>query len=133
HGVDARLPPVHVARPSLPEVPPQRTDLPAGLRGGGELRAPPLPRRGRAREGVPARPDAGRRMAEIRPAARAVRLHVGPDREEAAVHGRRVRAVERMEPRTEPGLEPAEVRSAPRRPAAGPGPQPPLPRPAGPA
>ena len=38
-----------------------------------------------------ARQDAGRRLAEVRDAARAVRLHVRPSRQEAAVHGRRVR------------------------------------------
>ena len=43
--------------------------------------------------------DAGRPLAAIRQSARAVRLHVGAPRQEAAVHGRRVRTGARMEPR----------------------------------
>ena len=35
---------------------------------------------------------------KLRQSARLFRLHVGASRQEAAVHGRRVRAMERMEP-----------------------------------
>ncbi len=54
-------------------------------------------RRSGARQGLAARPDAGRPVAEVRQPAAAVRLHVDAPRQEAAVHGRRVRPVERME------------------------------------
>ena len=93
-----------------------------------ELRAPALPRRGRARQGLAPRPDAGGRVAEARQPAPAVRLDVGPAREEAPLHGRRDRPVARVEPRARPRLAPARPRAAPRRAGLGPGPQPPLPQ-----
>ena len=43
-------------------------------------------------------------MAEVRQSAAAVRLHVGPSRQEADLHGRRVRPVARMEARRQPRL-----------------------------
>ena len=46
--------------------------------------------RGRARQGVDDRQDAGRPVAEVREPARVVRLHVRPSREEAEFHGRRL-------------------------------------------
>ena len=52
---------------------------------------------------------AGRRLAEVRQPAPAVRVHVGPGRQEGAVHGRRVRAAARVEPRFQPGLAPDAV------------------------
>ncbi len=55
------------------------------------------------------RQDAGRRLAEVRQPAPAVRLHVHPARQEAAVHGRRIRPVERMEPRRQRRLGPAQL------------------------
>ena len=42
-----------------------------------------------------------------------VRLHVRPAGQEAAVHGRRVRPVERVEPRHQPRLAPAGIPAAP--------------------
>ena len=64
-----------------------------------ELRAAAVARRGRARQGLAARQDARRRLAEVRQPAPAVRLHVHPAGQEAAVHGRRDRPVARVEPR----------------------------------
>ena len=46
---------------------------------------------------------------QVRQPAPALRLHVRPSRQEAAVHGRRVRPVERMESRREPRLASARV------------------------
>ena len=46
-------------------------------------------------------------------------LHVRPARQEAALHGRRVRPVARVEPRREPRLAPARARAAPRAAALG--------------
>ena len=50
------------------------------------------------------RQDAGRRLAEVREPAGALRLHVRAARQEAAVHGQRVRPVGRVVPRGEPGM-----------------------------
>jgi 1,4-alpha-glucan branching enzyme len=57
---------------------------------------PLLARRGGARQGLAARQDAGRRLAEVRQPAPALRLHVGAPGQEAALHGQRVRPVVRM-------------------------------------
>ena len=57
----------------------------------GKLRPAAQPRRGRARQGFAARQDAGRPLAEVRQSARLFRLHVDASRQEAPVHGRRVR------------------------------------------
>ena len=92
HGLDARHARVLRARPGLPQAPPRRADVQPDLRVHRELRAAALARRGRARQGLAARQDAGRPLAEVRQPARALRLHVGAPRQEAAVHGRRVRA-----------------------------------------
>ena len=64
-----------------------------------------------------ARQDAGRRLAEARQPARALRLHVRASGQEAAVHGRRDRAVARVESRLAARLGSAR-RSAPCRTAA---------------
>ena len=64
-----------------------------------ELRPAAVARRGRARQGLAARQDARRRLAEVRQPAPALRLHVRAAGQEAALHGRRVRAVARVEPR----------------------------------
>ena len=80
------------ARPDLPPLPPPRADVLAGLRVHRELHPAALARRGRARQGLAARQDARRPLAEAREPARAVRLHVGAPRQEAAVHGPGVRA-----------------------------------------
>ena len=48
--------------------------------------------------------DARRRLAEARQPAPAARVHVHPPRQEAAVHGHRARAVDRVESRHEPRL-----------------------------
>ena len=94
-------------RPGPPQLPPRRDDLRPGLRVQRELRAAALARRGGARQGLAARQDAGRPLAAVRQPARALRLHVGPSRQEAAVHGLRVRAGARVEPRPQPRLAPA--------------------------
>ena len=56
-----------------------------------------LARRGRLRQALADRQDAGRSLAEVRQPARAVRLHVGAAGEENSFHGRRVWPVARME------------------------------------
>ena len=77
--------------------------------------------------------DAGRRVAEVRQPARLLRLHVGPSRQEAAVHGPGVRAGRRVELPAEPRLAPAGHRLAQGRAAAGARSERALPRAAGPA
>ena len=78
-------------RPDPPPLPPQRADLQPALRLQRELHPAALPRRGRARQGLAAREDARRPLAAVRQPAGALRLHVGPPRQEAPLHGRRVR------------------------------------------
>ena len=56
-------------------------------------------------------------LAEVRQPAAPVRLDARPARQEAALHGRRVRPVAGVEPRHQPGLAPAR-RAAPSRAAA---------------
>ena len=61
-----------------------------------------------------------RRLEDGGEPAPALRLHVGAARQEAPLHGRRVRPVEGVEPRHEPGLAPARRSPARRRAALGP-------------
>ena len=59
-------------RPDLPQVPPQRADVPPDVPVHRELRPAAVARRGRPRQGLAALEDAGRRLAEVRePAAAA--------------------------------------------------------------
>ena len=87
HGLDARHARLLRARPGAPPLPPPRADLQHGLRLQRELHPAALARRGRPRQGLAAREDAGRPLAALREPARAVRLHVGAPRQEAALHG----------------------------------------------
>ena len=107
HGLDARHAALHAAGSDPPPLPPPQPDLRAALRLLGEFHPAALPRRGGARQGLAARQDAGRPLAEIREPARLFRLHVGASRQEAAVHGRRVRPGAGVEPRHQPRLAPA--------------------------
>ena len=92
HGLDARHARLLPAGPDLPPLPPSRADLQPDVRVQRELHPASVPRRGRPRQGLAVRQDAGRPLAEARQPACAVRLHVGAPGQEAAVHGRRVRA-----------------------------------------
>jgi ribonuclease HI len=87
HGLDERHAALHAARPDPPQVSPQRADVQPDLRLHRELRPAALARRSGARQGLAARPDAGRPVAEVRQPAAAVQLHVDAPRQEAAVHG----------------------------------------------
>ena len=98
--------------PGPPPLAPQPAHVLDALRLQRELHPAVLARRGRARQGLAARQDAGRRLAEARQPARALRLHVRPSGQEAAVHGRRVRPVARVEPRRQPRLAPARLPAA---------------------
>ena len=93
---------VHVRGFHQPQVPSQRDHLLPRLRLRRELRPPPLARRGRARQAVPDRKDARRRVAEVREPPRLLRLHVRPSRQTTPVHGRRNSPAPRMEPRHHP-------------------------------
>ncbi len=96
-----------------------------------ELRAVAVARRGGAPEALAARQDAGRGLGAVRQPAAAVRADVRPPRQEAAVHGRRVGAGERVEPRNRPGVAGAGEETKPRARMVHPGPEPPLPDAAG--
>ena len=76
HGLDERHARLHVEGPGPPQVPARLADLQHDLRLQRELRAAALARRGRARQGVAARQDAGRPLAEVRQPAAPLRLHV---------------------------------------------------------
>ena len=115
HGLDARRPRLHAAGPGPPEVPPQPAHVRPALRVARELRAPAVPRRGGPRQGLAPRQDAGRRLAEVRRAPRALRVHVRAPRQEAPLHGRRVRAGARVESRREPRLAPPRPGAVPPR------------------
>ena len=93
--------------PDQPALPPPPAHVLADVRLQRELHAPAVARRGRARQGLADRQDAGRPLAEDGQPALPVRLHVGAPRQEAAVHGLRARPVARVEPRALAGLAPA--------------------------
>ena len=93
-----------------------------------EFRAADLARRSRARQRLARRQDARRRMAALRQRPRLLRLHVGPSRQEAPVHGPGVRADERMERSGVAPLVAARALAASGRAGADPRPQPALSR-----
>src|SRR5436190_2772885 len=107
HGVDARHAAVRRRESDPPALAPQPRDVLDAVRVHREFHFALLARRGRPRQARDAGQDAGRRLAEARDVADAVRLHVRAPRQEAAVHGQRVRPVARVEPRREPRLAPA--------------------------
>ena len=131
HGLDARHAAVLPAGPDASQVPSQPAHLPHLVRVHRELRAAAVARRGGARQGLAHRQDAGRRLAAVRQPAAAVRLHVDPAGQEAAVHGRGVRPAARVAARRKPRLARAAVPAARRRAALGARPEPALPRDAG--
>ncbi len=99
HGLDERHARLLLEGPGLSEVRARPAQLQPDLRLHRELHPAALARRGRPRQGVAARQDAGRRLAEVRQPPPALRLHVRPPRQEAPLHGRRVRPVAGVEPR----------------------------------
>ena len=119
HGLDARHARVLRARADPPPLAPPRADVLARLRVHGELHPAAVARRGRARQGLDAVQDARRPLAAAREPARAVRVHVGASRQEAAVHGQRDRpgagvvrgALARLAPAREPAAHAACSRS----------------------
>ena len=126
HGLDERHAALRGVRPGPPALPPPARDLLVHVRVVGEVRAAGLARRSRARQGLAARQDAGRRMAEACQLPAAPRLHDGAPRQEAALHGLRVRAVARMARRAIARLAPARRREAPRPARPEPRPEPPV-------
>ena len=131
HGLDARHAGLLPARPGAPPLPPPPADLRARVRVLRELRAAALARRGRPRQGLAAREDARRPLAEVRQPARALRLHVGAPRQEAPLHGRRARPGGGVVGGAVGRLAPARAGRPRRRAVARPRPQPRLPLAAG--
>ncbi len=99
HGMDARLPPVHEPGADLSAVPSGRHHVLAHLRVSRALRPRAVARRSGARQGLAARQDAGRRLAEICQSAHVLRMDVCASRQEAALHGRRIWPVAGVESR----------------------------------
>ena len=77
HGLDARHAALLPARPGPPPLAPPRADVPLVYAFTRELHPAAVARRGRARQGLAAREDARRRLAEVRQPARAVRATCG--------------------------------------------------------
>ncbi len=69
-----------------------------------ELLPAALARRSGPRQGLAAGEDARRRLAETCQLAAVVRIHVRHARQEAAVHGRRIRSAERVAARRQPAM-----------------------------
>ena len=82
----------------LPKAPPQSAHLQHHLRLHRELPAPDQPRRGRARQGIDVLADAGRARRPARKSQGVLRVHVGPSRQEAPLHGPGVRPAGGMGP-----------------------------------
>ena len=80
HGLDARHARVRARGSGPPPLAAQPRHVLDALRVHRELRPAVLARRSRARQGRAARQDAGRRVAEVRDAAHALRLHVRASR-----------------------------------------------------
>ncbi len=92
HGLDARHAGVLPAGPGLPPLAPPRADLQPRVRVHGELHPAALATtRSSHGKGSLLQQDARRQVAEARQPALPLRVHVGPSRQEAAVHGLRVR------------------------------------------
>ena len=106
HGLDERHPRLHEARSDPSPLPPRRADLQPDLRLPRELRAADVARRSGSLQGLDVGPDARRPVAEVRQPAAAVQLHVDASRQEAAVHGQRLRPVERVELRHQSAMGP---------------------------
>ena len=130
-GLDARHAGVLLARAGAPPLPPQRAHVLARLRVDGELHPAAVARRGRARQGLAAAEAARRPLAAARQPALALRVHVGPSRQEAPVHGRRARRPGRVEARRRAAVAAARARRARGRARPGARPEPVLPRRAG--
>ena len=89
---------LHGRGPAVSQLAPQRDDVRPAVCVLREFRAAAVARRSGLWQRLADPEDARRRLAEVRQPARVFRLHVGPSRQEAAVHGRRDRAMERVEP-----------------------------------
>ena len=87
HGLDARHAGLLQAGSDLSALPPPEDHLLDVVRIQRELHPAVLTRRSRLRQGLDDQQDAGRRLAEARQPACAVRLHVHPSGQEAHVHG----------------------------------------------
>ena len=99
HGLDARFPGIHEPRSDLPALSSRQYHLLAALRVPGEFHSCPEPRRSRLRQTFAVIEDARRRMAEVRQSSDVSGVDVRASRQKAAVHGRRIRPAQRMEPR----------------------------------
>src|SRR5206468_7949149 len=102
HGLDARLPAIHESGPDLPAFSSRQHHVLAAVRVPREFRSCAEPRRGGLRQALVAIQDAGRRMAEARQPPDVSRVDVWASWQKAPLYGRRIRPMERMEPRHQP-------------------------------
>ncbi len=123
HGLDARHARLHGRGPGLPQAITRRDDVrPACTRSARTTCC--RSRTTRSCTGkVAARARCPATLAALRQPAAATTASCGPSRQEAAVHGRRVRAGARVGARSRPRLGSARATRAPRRAAAGARPQ----------
>ncbi len=91
-------------RSDPPPLPSRRTDFQPDLRLPRKLRAADVARRSGPLQRFDAGPDARRSVAEVRQSAAFIQLYVDASGQEAAVHGQRLRPVERVELRHEPAM-----------------------------
>ncbi len=96
HGVDERHPALPRRGADQPLVPPPHGDVLPGVRVLRALHAAAQSRRGGARQGLAVRAHARRPLAEDRRTALTARLPVVTPRQEAHLHGRRVRSGRRV-------------------------------------
>src|SRR5438876_4701923 len=104
HGLDARLPAIHESRSNLSPLSSRQHNVFAPLRFSGTFHSCAQSRRSRAWQALTFVEDAGRRMAKVCQSQNVSCVDVRTSREKAALHGRRIRSVARMEPRSKSGL-----------------------------
>src|SRR5260370_23665438 len=107
YGLDAWHAELHQRGPDPPQGSSRRHPVRPGLRVFGKFHPAAVARRSRPRQALDTRADAGRRLAALRELARLLRLHVRTSRQEADVHGLRVRPRTRMESRSFARLAPS--------------------------
>src|SRR5215211_8961361 len=119
HGLDARFPALHEHRSDLPALSSRQHHVFAALRFSGKFYSRAQPRRNRVRQTFIVIQDARGRVAEICQSPDVSGVDVRTPRKKVGVHGRRIRSIQRMEPRHPARLGTTEAAAPRRRPPAG--------------